>query len=378
MTAVGRCFECFRPKPACFCASIPRIWNRTEVFILQHRREQFHRFNTARIVRKALHNSQLLADYTNNISRRLELKPRTGLLSPGPTATLLSELPVDQRPDQLVVVDGTWHQAKTLIREIPLLQRLPRYQLLPDSPSRFRIRREPNGTSLSTVEAVVQALRILEPETAGLDRLLEAFNKMVETQLAHTGSLNGSRFKQRRSSTVSNIPLALKNSLQNIVVAYGEAAPGQRGSIRADLPPVSWVAQRLGDDAVFACTLVPSQPLSDEFLRHLQLARSDFADALSLTDVRRRWAQFSQPADIVAFIHPGTMRLFSQIAEGPTKCLVLKSIKTEALPTEVTLPEFWISHGRSRSSCRPLGRASKRLAIAVAWVRHLNSIANGH
>src|SRR5687768_101608 len=123
MTSGGRCFECFRPKQECFCASIPRIWNKTDVFILQHRREQFHRFNTARIARKALHNSQLLADYTDKLSRRLELKPRAGLLSPGATATLISEVPVDERPDQLVVVDGTWHQAKTLIREIPLLQR---------------------------------------------------------------------------------------------------------------------------------------------------------------------------------------------------------------------------------------------------------------
>jgi DTW domain-containing protein YfiP len=377
MTSGGRCFECFRPKPACFCTSIPLIWNKTEVVILQHRRERFHRFNTARIVRKALHNSQMWADYTDNIARRLELKPRAGLLSPGPTATLLSELPVDQRPDQLVVVDGTWHQAKTLIREIQLLQRLPRYQLLPDSPSRFRIRREPNATSLSTVEAVVQALRIVEPETAGLDQLLEAFDKMVETQLAHTGSLNGSRFKQRRSRTVGNIPLALKNSLQNIVVAYGEAAPGERGSKRADLPPVSWVAQRLGDGAVFARTLIPSQPLSDEFLRHLQLARSDFDCALSLTDVRRRWAQFCHPTDIVAFIHPGTMRLFSHIAEGPTKCLVLKSVEAEVLPADVTLPECLIAHDMIQSSCRPFGRAQKRLAATVAWVRHLHSIANG-
>lgn len=292
MTPGGRCLECFRPKPTCFCASIPRIWNKTEVFILQHRREQFHRFNTARIVRRALHNSHLLADYTDNICRRLELKPRAGLLSPGQTATLISELPVDERPDQLVVIDGTWHQAKTLIREIPLLQRLPRYQLMPESPSRYRIRREPNATSLSTVEAVVEALRVLEPETTGLDQLLGAFDRMVETQLAHAGSLNGSRFKQRRTRTVSNIPLALKNNLQHIVVAYGEAAPGQRGSKRKDLPPVSWVAQRLGDDAVFACTLIPSQPLSDVYLGHLQLARSDFDGALSLPDVRRRWARF--------------------------------------------------------------------------------------
>src|SRR3954470_19195678 len=239
-----RCYDCFRPRVACFCDSIPSIDNQTDVLILQHRRERYHPFNTARIVRKALRNSQLLADHTSNLSKRLRLKPRAALLYPGPTAQLISDLAPEQRPEQLVIVDGTWHQTKTLIREIPGLQSLPRYRLAPAVPSRYRIRREPSATSLSTVEAAVFALRTLEPETYGFDQLLASFNKMVEDQLAHPGSLNGHRFKQRRSLTFKNIPLALLGDLANIVVAYGEAPAGERGSKRIAGPPISWVAQR--------------------------------------------------------------------------------------------------------------------------------------
>src|SRR5438105_2867660 len=119
-----RCYGCLRPKERCFCAAIPTIDNQTDVLILQHRRERFHPFNTARIVHKALRKSQLLADYTSNLTKRLRLKPRAGLLYPGPTALLISELTSEQRPEQLVVLDGTWHQAKTLVREIPALQSL--------------------------------------------------------------------------------------------------------------------------------------------------------------------------------------------------------------------------------------------------------------
>src|SRR3954468_16996079 len=136
-----RCYVCFRPKETCFCASIPTIDNRTEVLILQHRRERFHPFNTARIIQKALRNSHLLADHTNNLAMQLRLKPRAGLLFPGPTALLVSDLTFEQRPEQLVVLDGTWHQAKTLVRAIPALQSLPRYRLAPTVPSRYRIRR---------------------------------------------------------------------------------------------------------------------------------------------------------------------------------------------------------------------------------------------
>jgi DTW domain-containing protein YfiP len=195
MAVGGRCYSCFRPKEICFCDWIPTIDNQTEVLILQHRRERFHRFNTARIVQRALRNSQLLADHTRNLANRLELKPRAGLLYPGPTATPLADLPQDQRPQQLVVLDGTWHQTKTLLRDIPALQSLPRYQLAPAAPSRYRIRLVPSAMALSTIEATVGALRLLEPETLGLDRLLQAFEKMVDMQLAHPGFATGSWFR---------------------------------------------------------------------------------------------------------------------------------------------------------------------------------------
>jgi DTW domain-containing protein YfiP len=184
MVAGSRCYGCFRPAAQCICGAIPRIENRTDVLILQHRRERFHRFNTARIVHRALRHSQLLIDRVPGIARRLELKPGAGLLYPSPAARLISEVPPEERPRQLVIVDGTWHQAKTLVRDIPALQRLPQYRLDPAAPSRFRIRREPHASALSTVEATVAALRVLEPETAGLDGLLAAFEAMVEAQLA--------------------------------------------------------------------------------------------------------------------------------------------------------------------------------------------------
>jgi DTW domain-containing protein YfiP len=98
----ARCYNCFRPKTDCFCDTIPTIDNRTEVLILQHARERFHPFNTARIVHTSLRNSTLLVDQTLRLAdAKLPLKPRTGLLYPGPEAALLSNLPADQRPISL-------------------------------------------------------------------------------------------------------------------------------------------------------------------------------------------------------------------------------------------------------------------------------------
>jgi DTW domain-containing protein YfiP len=371
----GRCIDCWRPREACYCASIPTIDNQTAVLILQHRRERFHPFNTARIVRKALCNSQLLVDHTRNLAARLRLKPGVGLLYPGPTALPISDLTSGQRPEQLVILDGTWHHAKTLLREIPALQSLPRYGLAPTAPSRYRIRREPNATALSTVEAAVAALRILEPETEGFDQLLQAFDKMVEDQLAHPGSINSQRFRNRRKRTFKNIPLALLGDLENVVIAYGESPMGKRGCKRMQGPPISWVAQRLGTGEMFSCILHQASPIPDVFLKRLMLTREDFAAALPLEEARLHWEQFRRPNDVVTVFHPNTARLLSYLGGDRNSCLVLKSVNLEADPTYAMLDGGVPLTSVPIATAHKLGRAGERLATAVGYVRLLNALA---
>lgn len=149
------------------CVALPVIANRTEVLILQHRREQFHTFNTSRLLCRSLTNSSYLGDHKERMAESLEVKPGAALLYPGPEEELLSTPGAAQRPSQVVVVDGTWHQAKTFVRDIAVLRDLPRYRLAPSDPSKYRIRLEPNAQALSSVEAVVAALRVLEPADGG-------------------------------------------------------------------------------------------------------------------------------------------------------------------------------------------------------------------
>jgi DTW domain-containing protein YfiP len=375
MVPTGRCYECFRPQVVCFCASIPKIDNQTDVLILQHRREQFHPFNTARIVHKALSNSRLVSDYTSNLAQRLQLKPRAGLLYPCPSARLISEVASEQAIEQLVVLDGTWPHANALLRNIPALKSLPRYRLAPTEPSRYRIRREPSATSLSTVEAVVAALRILEPETDGFDQLLRAFDRMVENQLTHTGSATTGRYRERRNRTFKNIPRVLLGDLANIVVAYGESAVGVRGCKQIAGPPISWVAQRLGTGETFSCLMIPSCPFDDVFLGHLALTKADFAVAVSLEEARLRWSKFQRAGDVVTVLRPRTARLFSYLAEGRDSCLALKSVDLEA-PDRPTLDaDFPTTEFPAAMMCRD-SRAGRRLAESIGLVRYLNALAN--
>ena len=371
-----RCYGCFRPAADCFCAAIPEIDNRTEVLILQHRREQFHPFNTARIVRKALRNSQLVVGHPKLLAAELLLKPGAGLLYPGPNTALLSDVPSASRPEQLVILDGTWHHAKTLLRDIPALHELPRYRLAPTAPSRFRIRREPSAVSLSTVEATIDALRMLEPDTAGLDRLLDAFLGMVDRQFEHPKAEYGWRSNSRRGQTFRNIPRALLGDLDHVVVAYGESTSRDAANPRALRPPVYWVAERLGTGERFCMAIEPQFRLEPAFLDHLELTENDFAEASSLEQAREAWRSFVRPDDSVAVFNQSVARLLVQLSDRGESCLVLKSVDFDSQRRYGTLEELLMAEGLSIAPARHHGRAGKRLAVVAAFVRHLHALGN--
>ncbi len=145
-------------------------------------------------------------------------------------------------------------------------------------------------------EATVAALRVLEPDTRGLARLLSAFYGMVERQLAHPKNENGWRRNAARNGDSRNIPSALLGELDHIVVAYGESVADDYGGKRAARVPVYWTAQRLGTGERFACTIQPPAPLQSSLLGHWELTEEHFAHALPLAEVARSGLCFSVQA----------------------------------------------------------------------------------
>ncbi|MCR9202419.1 MAG: DTW domain-containing protein [Planctomycetaceae bacterium] len=363
-----RCYTCFRPRSACFCAQIPDIDNRTEILILQHVKERFHAFNTARIVKAALRNSQLLVDQTPLLAqRKLPLCESTGVLYPGDEATLLNDLAPSQRPRQLVILDGTWHHAQTFMKQIPVLQTLPRFCLQPETPSTYRIRREPTESALSTLEATVAALRFLEPDTAGLDDLIAAFDTMIDTQLQHPRQ--SVRVRQRRESwrPAANVPGSILNDHDRLVVVYGEASFGGQQAGAADRQPVYWVAQRLATGDVFECP-VQATDLNTDFLSHMELTADQFAGA-GVAAFCEKWQAFTRPNDILVAYNESTLRLLSTIGLSPARGISLKSVNLT--PQAKTLEDVLKAVCVTPSAVRCSGRPGKRLANAVALTEYL-------
>ncbi|TWU46089.1 DTW domain protein [Rubripirellula tenax] len=344
---------------------MPRVNNRTDVLILQHRREREHPFNTARIVDMALDRCRLMVDHNDALARRLgdiTLAPDAALLYPTDEAPLLMELAPELRPSQLVVLDGTWHHTKTLMRDIPRLQQLRQVRLAPPKPGNYRIRREPNDHALSTLEAVIAALAENEPDTLGLSEqlsaLMQAFNGMVDQQLQCPKS--NWRANQRRTPGAANVPRLLLGDQSDVVVAYGEQ---QQGDYRSDAPPppkgepprpVYWVAQRMVSGETFEM-VIDNDCLHDAyFADRLQLSPSQIGSAVTLDQFRSHWQNFLHPTDTIVVPGPGTAKLLSANQLCDNTCLILKSINAPESP-EI----------ESTDPINPT-RAAARLANAIA------------
>lgn len=179
-----RCSRCQRPSSLCLCALIPALDSRTQVLILQHSSEASHALNTARLAALGLRNAEL------RVGERFEddcdaARP-SYLLFPGADAIPLGSLADAAQPVRLIVPDGTWRKARKILHVNPWLAELPRVALPEGLSSRYRLRKAPMPGALSTIEAIVTALNLLESPSR-FDELLRPFDALIEGQIDAMG-----------------------------------------------------------------------------------------------------------------------------------------------------------------------------------------------
>lgn len=183
-----QCPRCLRPTTHCLCALIPSLHSRTRVLLLQHPSEVNHALNTARLAALGLVNAQLVVGEVFEDLQTLLNPPgyQARLLFPGEEAQSLQTYGPSGEPLLLVVPDGTWRKARKLLHLNPLLAALPRVTLAAGAVSRYRLRKAPGPGALSTVEAIVQALQVLEAPQS-FDPLLRPFEALIDGQIAAMG-----------------------------------------------------------------------------------------------------------------------------------------------------------------------------------------------
>ncbi len=169
------------------CALARPTAHRTEVLVLQHPQEQRHAKNSVALLRLSLAHCEVVVGerFAPDVLQALLHRPgvETRLLYPEtPTgASRGPALPIGASPLRLVVIDATWRKSLRLLMEHPALAALPRLSLpAPPLPTHYRaIRAARRIDQVSTLEATVQALALLEGPAFDGAPLLAAFGAFV-------------------------------------------------------------------------------------------------------------------------------------------------------------------------------------------------------
>ncbi|MBM4396102.1 MAG: DTW domain-containing protein [Deltaproteobacteria bacterium] len=183
------CRTCLRPAVVCWCDRLVRVETRTRVVIVQHPSERRKAIGTGRMAAACLVGAETVVtkgfgERDPRLVRLLSDPDRPAwLLFPGTAAADADQAP-PAGPITLVAVDATWSHAVPMVHRNPLLAALPRIAFRPDAPSGYRIRRQPRGECMSTIEALAHVLGVLEGDPAGMARLLEPFRALIDRQIA--------------------------------------------------------------------------------------------------------------------------------------------------------------------------------------------------
>jgi DTW domain-containing protein YfiP len=347
------CDRCWRPPVVCYCRHVARLPTRTRVVLLQHPRERRVGVGTARMAHLCLPSSILRVglDFAGDAAVGEALAPprRACVLFPDPRAMDVSELPRD-RPLTLIVLDGTWSQARKLRRLNPALAALPHVAFNPCRPSGYKIRRQPRAYCLSTIEALAEVLEALEPEAGPFDRLLDPFRAVVEKQEWFAREIRSHRHHRAPGDTAgggaAGADLRRRRRLADrlaadwprLVCVQGEAnAWPRRDPARQEPEIVHWLAHRLATGETHETVIAPRRPFAPSTPGHVGLsaARLEAGDAAETW--RARWRDFLRPDDVL--VTWGVFYAGLASADGlplPARAIDLRSETSRLLHSETS------------------------------------------
>jgi DTW domain-containing protein YfiP len=373
------CPRCKRPPRVCYCEALPRLETRTRIVILQHPREKDMPIGTARMAQLALPSAELhvgiqwgaQAAFMRAISD--PARPAV-LLSPGPTAKdILKDPPIG--PVTLVVVDGTWSQAKSVVRDNPCLQDLPRYAFASPEPSQYRIRKEPKVEYVSTIEALMHVLGVLEGDPAKFRALLDPLNTMVDKQLAAQRSApQRSSYRKPRVASKRRLPELFLQRYADLVCVAAEPNAWPYNGVADRMPDevAHFTAHRVATGETFDAIVKPTHGLAPATSYHLKLPPEAFAHGIPHAEMVAAYATFARPTDVVCTwgTHGLNLATAAGLALGADR-LDLRACAQRLLHEKFGALETLLErYGGAQPTTEP-GRARQRLTMLVqlakAW-----------
>jgi DTW domain-containing protein YfiP len=189
--------------PLCICDSVTPIQSRLSLLILQHPQEQDRALGTARLTAQHFPDAVVKVGLSWPSLAKAVGRPvadpsrwavlylgsaKAAALDPGTEVVALNrkgELAENQRAvlariEGVVLLDGTWSQAKALWWRNPWMLKCQRVILGPKHASAYgALRREPRRDGLSTLEAAAMLMAALERRPEIETTLKAAFERML-------------------------------------------------------------------------------------------------------------------------------------------------------------------------------------------------------
>jgi len=186
------CYTCRRAKIACLCGRVESQANNIKVIVLQHPDESNNAKGSAIIAELGLKQYQrwIGEDFRQHAGLNACLQAFAHeilILYPSPHAQALTDKPTGV-VKYLLIIDATWRKAKRIWEINPQLQALCCVKLANNKSTHYRIRKAPQPGYLSTVESIVEGLRVLEGDENAYQPLLTLFDEMIDFQIANMGN----------------------------------------------------------------------------------------------------------------------------------------------------------------------------------------------
>ena len=188
------CQHCERPEKACICKFSCNITNDVKVLVLQHPSEVKQTKGTVSLLSMSLTDIDVVVgeDFTDNAMVNAFILQHSPcyLLYPKDNAQVI--VPVSERtadfksPKSIIIIDGTWKKAYRMFQLSQNLQALPSLVLPSGIESHYEIRKTKKQQALSSLEACINALALLEENQAKYQPLLDNFVKFNQFQLSFT------------------------------------------------------------------------------------------------------------------------------------------------------------------------------------------------
>jgi DTW domain-containing protein len=196
------CPRCRKPRGLCVCEGLEPIDNKVSLLVLQHPQEQDRELGTALLTTLHLKNATLkiglswpslskLLGRTVDPQRWAVLylgSVKAAALVPGRDIVVVNKdgIPLERQDGALreiegiILLDGTWSQAKALWWRNAWMLKCKRVVLAPVRPSRYgALRREPRREGLSTLEAAALLLARLEQRDEIATALHATFGRLL-------------------------------------------------------------------------------------------------------------------------------------------------------------------------------------------------------